>query len=288
MGRMPADPINRYVEWMRTKGLSMSIVNRRSAFLRAAEHDMGISLLAAKPDQITALLALLQRRGHCDATRHVYAGHLRTFYNWGIGQGYCRRNPVLSAAVPRRPRYLPRPIADDGLMIAIDTAEPRVRVILMLAALGALRACEIARLRREDVLDHIASPVLLVQGKGNKPRAVALSESLLAELQLYGMPARGAVIRRWDGLSGHVSPSLISSVANTHLHSLGITDTLHSLRHWSASSLYQDTKDIRLVQETLGHSSPSVTAIYAEWSRADAPPAMKRLADRLMPTPETA
>jgi len=89
-------------------------------------------------------------------------------------------------------------------------------------------------------------------------------------------------------MAGHVSSSLISSVANAHLHSLGIDDTLHSCRHWSATSLYRDTKDIRFVQETLGHSSPATTAVYAAYSSEKAPGAMERLGGRLVPSPETA
>lgn len=285
---MPIDLVTRYIQWMRTKGLSASLVQRRSSVLRAAEHVMGVALAKATPDHVTALMRFEQDRGMCDATRHVYAGHLRAFYGWAVANGHARRNPVLGAAVPRRPRYLPRPIPDKLLIEAFASAAPRVRMILALAAMGGLRACEIARLRREDVIDHTDTPRLFVHGKGDKQRVVSLSASLLAELHAYGMPRRGPIIRRWDGVNGHVSPSLVSSAANDHLHSLGISDTLHSLRHWSATTLYRDTKDIRLVQETLGHGSPATTAIYADWASEDQPAAMSRMALRLSVVPESA
>lgn len=241
---------------------------------------MGVRLLRANSSDITRLMAHERDRGLADATLYTYAGHLSAFYGWARSQVLTRRNPVEGAAVPKRPRYLPRPIAGGPLEMAIETAEPRVRIILMLAALAGLRAVEIARLRREDVLEHIDSPRLLVQGKGNKPRAVPLSRTLAAELKRYGLPKRGPVIRRLDGKTGHVSPSLVSSTANDHLHSLGITDTLHSLRHYTGTMLYKETRDIRLVQDILGHASPATTAIYAEWSREDAPAAMERLGEK--------
>lgn len=96
------------------------------------------------------------------------------------------------------------------------------------------------------------------------------------------MPKRGPVIRRLDGNHGAVSPSLVSTVANKHLHDLGIPDTLHSLRHRAATELYRHTKDIRLVGDILGHASPATTAIYAAWSREDAPAAMAHLASTLV------
>lgn len=280
---MSHDPVSDYVRWMRAKGLSAGLVNRRSAQLRAAEKIMGVPLHRATPTDITALIERGRRRGLADSTLYVYTGHLRAFYGWANRQGVSKRNPVVGAAVPRRPRYLPRPIADADLSLAVTTAEPRTRVILCLAGLAGLRAVEIARLRREDVLDHVDRPQLLIQGKGDKPRAVPLSTFLAAELHRYGLPRRGPVIRRLDGKRAHVSPSLISSLANDHLHSLGIPDTLHSLRHYAATTLYAETKNIRLVQDILGHASPATTAVYADWAREDAPAAMDKLARKLQP-----
>lgn len=39
--------------------------------------------------------------------------------------------------------------------------------------------------------------------------------------------------------------------------------TPHTLRHSAATRWYQATKDIRAVQELLGHESPTTTARYA-------------------------
>lgn len=281
---MPRDPISTYVEFMRTRGLSPGLIRRRSAILRAAETIMGKPLLRAQPDDVTSLVGKERARGLSDATLYVYTGHLRAFYEWARRAGYTKRNPTEGAAKPRRPRYLPRPIANGPLGMAIETADERTRIILMLAALAGLRAVEIARLRREDILEHLDPPLLLVHGKGDKPRMVPMSDLLVRELRRYGLPKRGPVIRRLDRLNAPVSASLISSIANRHLHELGITDTLHSLRHYAATELYRQTKDIRMVGDILGHASPATTAIYAAWSREDAPAAMKGLADKVSGT----
>lgn len=74
---------------------------------------------------------------------------------------------------------------------------------------------------------------------------------------------RGPVIRRRDGRPGPAKPHSVSQRTNAFLHSIGITETLHQLRHRFGTTTYQAVRDIRAVQELLGHASPTTTAIYA-------------------------
>ena len=43
---------------------------------------------------------------------------------------------------------------------------------------------------------------------------------------------------------------------------------MHTLRHWFATYLYRGTLDVRLTQDLLGHSSPTTTALYADWTHS--------------------
>jgi integrase/recombinase XerC len=89
-------------------------------------------------------------------------------------------------------------------------------------------------------------------------------------LRRHGMPDRGWVFRRLDGGSGPNLPGTISALSAEHLRSLGIPATLHQLRHRFATQLYQRSRDIRLLQDILGHSSPATSALYAAWAPAAA------------------
>jgi integrase/recombinase XerD len=51
-------------------------------------------------------------------------------------------------------------------------------------------------------------------------------------------------------------------VSKTLKRLLGGELTAHTLRHRFATKAYQGSKDIRAVQELLGHSSPATTAVY--------------------------
>ena len=50
----------------------------------------------------------------------------------------------------------------------------------------------------------------------------------------------------------------------------------HALRHTFGTELYRQTRDLRLVQTVLGHSSPQITQLYAHLSGADVQEALLR------------
>ena len=130
-------------------------------------------------------------------------------------------------------------------MHAVATAPPRVRPWLVLAAWAGFRACEVAKLRRENVLDTAAPPVLLVASdatKGTRERIVPMSVFVLAELRVAGLPHNGWVFRRHDGRHGPNAPWTVSHLANSHLADCGADATLHQLRHRFGSSLYKETQ----------------------------------------------
>src|SRR5882672_2286390 len=178
---------------------------------------------------------------------------------------------------PKLPRRLPRPIPEDRLLVALEAAGGRVRAYLFLAAFAGLRAAEIAGLRREDIREGGGQPVIVVTGKGRKERVLPLAPVLLAELRLYGLAPAGFVFGRFGDPARAVSPATVSSMSNEYLHGLGFTETLHTLRHRFASRCYQLSLDLRLVQEMLGHSSPTTTAGYAAFAPDAASAVVARL-----------
>ena len=100
---------------------------------------------------------------------------------------------------------------------------------------------------------------------------------MLDELRLAGLPRNGYAFTRHDGAPGPNQPWLVSHLANACLREAGSAARFHDLRHRFATQLYQATRDIRLVQELLGHASPSTTAVYAAYDRAGAAAAVEAL-----------
>lgn len=187
---------------------------------------------------------------------------IRGYCKWAVKHGLIETDPTRLIDRPRLPRRVPRPIEEASLAMALAHAPRDVLVILCLAAFCGLRAGEISALQWSEVRPE----TLLLHGKGNKERIVPLHP--LSKQALEQLPGRhrGFVLERRDRNGGPVPPHLVSQWANRYLHGLGISDTLHQFRHRFGTLTYQlSNGDLRMVQDLLGHASPTTTAGYAMW-----------------------
>jgi integrase/recombinase XerC len=266
-----------HLDWMRQRGLSPAYISGRRRLLTTLTGAFRRPLLSATERDLARWRASLTQS---PATVLHLVSHAREFYAWAVTAKLIPFSPAASLPLPRVPRGIPRPIAEQDAMAALDTAPERIRPWLILAGWCGLRAQEIARLRREDIYDRSRPPVLVVSAyaaKGGKERVIPLSTFVLAELERAGLPVRGWVFGRLDGRSGPNAPWVVSQLANGHLHACGLTDTLHSWRHRFATVTYQQTKDLQLVGGLLGHSNLATTAIYADWDRTQAVTAVESI-----------
>lgn len=202
----------------------------------------------------------LDGRGITPQTRVTYISVFATFMRWCITNGLTNNKGALGLVKPKLPRRLPRPMPDDDILAALENANPRMRCILVLAALEGLRAKEVAMLRVEDV-DWYGHKLMVEEGKGGKPRVVPLHEEAGTALRALPLPRAGWVFVKSNG--DHLSPRTISMYVSRFMRSVGSGCTLHQLRHWFGTKTYESSRDLRLVQELMGHSSPVTTAGYA-------------------------
>jgi integrase len=273
----PPQPLAaRYLSWCEQLGLSAGTVYaRRRALIRLAAW-LPVPLAEASAEH------LAEWRAQLDMTPDAVVNNVsmvRGFYVWLLEEGIRPDNPARRLPVPRRRRRIPRPIAEDDLMAALDGAPRQVRLWLVLAGWVGLRACEIAGLRRENVLDKAVPPVVLVAEdttKGTKERTIPLSPFALAELvDVYGLPDSGWVSPRLDGRPGPNKPHRVSQICWEWLNEHGNGAVLHQLRHRMLTMTWRASKDLLLVQELAGHADPRTTQQYVAY---DAPGAAAAVA----------
>lgn len=256
--------------WMKEQGRSQNTVREYSRRLRVLAEWLearGASLLTATSDLLQEWRSGLTVAGNSVL---AYVSAARSFYRWAVWCRRCPADPTTDIPVPKWRKGRPRPIDEMLLITALVNAPKRLRPMLFLAALAGLRACEIAGLRREDILDSAEIPVMIIRGKGGKERIVPLSPQLWRELVGHGLPSSGWVFLRHDGQPGPNTPHRISTMASNYLKSLQIRETLHQLRHRFGTKAYAVHKDLRIVQELMGHENPSTTALYADYCRSEA------------------
>ena len=161
-------------------------------------------------------------------------------------------------------------------------------LIIRLALFSGLRASEICALRVTDCHIGYARSELHVRcGKGGKQRVVKIGPELKKDLRWY---------LRWKNQAGELHPDahLLRTKRSERLNRSALwrrwnrycrLHRLHDARHTAATLLYEASRDLRLVQKQLGHSRPSVTAVYADVCDEKARQgvaAMEQLAKRTM------
>lgn len=257
-----------HLRHLRRRNLRPSTIDQRRRALRrlARSHD----LTRVKTEEIEDWL---DRRSLQPAGRAVEISHLRGFYKWAVGEGRLKHDPTIKLVRPKIPRRLPRPMPEGDLALAVDLASAEMRAMLLLAAFAGLRACEIAGLHGEHI--QFDDGVLLVaEAKGGSMSSVPIAPALRSILR--DLPRSGPVFRLPDGRP--MQPYNVSARCNRYLHSLGITHTLHSLRHRFGTKIYESSgRDLRATQELLRHLTPVSTAIYTWVSPGHLATAVNRL-----------
>jgi site-specific recombinase XerD len=260
-----------HIDHLRRRNLRASTITQRRYALRRLERFTGRDAIHATSEEIVAFLARLE----VPESRATELSHLRAFFKWALLEGHRDDDPTVRVERPRLHRRLPRPMPEEDLARALLIATDRVRVWMHLACYAGLRAFEIARLRAEGVLLHQEPPLLVFEAKGGKMRSVPVHPLLLPEL--LGLPKVGWCFPRRDGRVGPVPAHVVSHSCNQFLHDLGIEHTLHTLRHYFATTIYRATGDLRVTQELLGHETPITTQQYTYVNPAAAVEAVRRL-----------
>jgi integrase/recombinase XerC len=175
----------------------------------------------------------------------------------GIGGRAYRESPIDHMKGPKAPRPVRHTVKLDTIGKLMEFCEClRDRLAIAMLADTGLRLSELTSVRLEDV--DVVARIIKVWGKGAKQRVVRygqLTESLLTEhlkdsgfeTTLLGLEAKG----------------LSSMLARLELRT-GIKCNAHSFRRIFATESVRNGMNLFHVQSLLGHSSLTMTRIYAE------------------------
>ena len=187
--------------------------------------------------------------------RKAFRSSIRGFYQWATHKGLVSVDPAYMLPTVKIPRPLPRPVTEDALATAYTMSPYETKTMILLGAMGGLRLSEIANLHMDDR----EGSVLRVIGKGGKSRIIPMNKTLVESLDALEARMKPGYYFR-NPITDE--PRSISYVGKHIKEFLPRKYGAHSLRHRAASVAYGKTKDIRAVQELLGHSNVATTQLY--------------------------
>lgn len=193
-------------------------------------------------------------------TRRTHLASHRAFWKWMEAQGRVEQSPAVALPKVKPGLPIPRPTPDHVVDETMRRATPRERLMVRLARECGLRRGEIAQGHDRDLLPDLLGWSLLVHGKGGRERLVPVPDDLAAALRAlprgYFFPGRdhGHLSARWVGkLLARLMPE---------------GWTCHSLRHRFGTDALDESGNIRVVQELLGHAHVNTTEIYTAVDRS--------------------
>lgn len=233
-------------------------IDQRLGDLRRYEESTGNDINLATTEDLLEYLATGYERWAPEYTKRI-RGTFRSYFTWRFKAGHAETDvsaDLPGINVPRRRHRRPAP--EQVVLEAFERASLPERAMISLAATMGMRRTSIAELR----IDARSGKTLTFRGKGGHEQCIELDDLTLhilkqleAELgpeQTYYFPGR------FPG--SHLHPATVYSYVKAHMPS----ECLHTLRHRAGTEGFNRTRNIRAVQELLGHRSLATTEVYVE------------------------
>ena len=197
---------------------------------------------------------------------------LRGFFNYLIREQVIESNPAADIRAPKAAKRLPKTLDVDqvGSLLArkpTDALSRRDLAMLELLYSSGLRLSELAGL---DVTDlDLADRTVRVLGKGAKTRVLPVGSKAILALRAW-LTERRTLVKDGAGAlfvgqgGRRLGPRAIQRRVGRWAMTSGLNVPVnpHLLRHSFATHLLESSRDLRGVQELLGHADISTTQVY--------------------------
>lgn len=221
-----------------------------------------------------ALLAKLHRQGLSPRSLALTLSALRQLIKFLLREGRLNHDPMTGLQAPKQGRPLPKNLDVDQVnrLLTLDEDDDplaiRDRAMMELFYTAGLRLAELVGLDCPHL--DLTSGTVRVMGKGGKERQLPIGKAAREWLGKY-LALRPMLLKGGDSealfLSSRGSRISRRSV-QARLTKWGQHQALdskvhpHKLRHSFATHFLESSKNLRAVQELLGHANLSTTQIY--------------------------
>ena len=236
--------------WLKKEGYAESTIITRKKLLKILVK-RGANLL--DPESIKETIA---RQNWCNKRKVNAADAYTAFLRMNGGTW----DPPRYQVAQKLP-FIPTEAELDALIAGCG---PKTATFLQLLKETAMRAGEANRLKWTDI-DFVSGTVRVTPEKGSKARIFKLSNKLLNMLMRLKEKSDSELVfskslRTRRKLFYKQRATLARKLQNPRLLQIHF----HTFRHWKATMLYHQTKDILYVMQFLGHRNIKNTLIYIQ------------------------
>lgn len=182
---------------------------------------------------------------------------LKTFFNFAVREKYLFENPI-KRKKPKLPKRIPECWTNEEVKRIIQhTKGTTAGAMIYFNLYFGLRPAELLRLNWNDI--DWKNEVLTVQeAKDNEFRKINIHPAALKFLKDMG-PGEGLIFQGMNEGRMAIEARRIKKAASmTHIKRFW-----YAIRHTFATRYYEKTRDLRGLQEILGHSKIEMTTVYA-------------------------
>ena len=197
---------------------------------------------------------------------------VRTFFGFLMREGAVSGNPAVGISAPKAGKRLPHTLDADQMgkllsMTPCNALQWRDLAMMELLYSSGLRLAELTGLDLGQL--DLADRTVRVLGKGRKVRimpvgkqAIAALRGWLRERSALAAPGENAVFINHRGR--RLGARAVQLLVARHARAQGLRQGVHPhvFRHSFATHLLESSRDLRAVQELLGHASISTTQVY--------------------------
>lgn len=273
--------INRYISYLRTKGLSK---NTLDAYYRDIKRF--IDFLSKRQEEIkdveeVTIMAYVQflqknKRANSSIVRNIVS--IRNFYKYLSKKGIMEEDPVINYEMPKIKRNIPQILTIeevDELLNAPDLSEGKgIRDKAMLEVMYAtgMKVSELLNITIFDI--NLNLMYIKCRGSKHRERIIPIGSYAVNCLEKYLQIRPSINVYNLDYLFLNLKGTQMTRQGfwkivkqYAKISNIKKSITSYTLRHSFAVHLLQNGADIRSVQELLGHSDMSATQIYSSISK---------------------
>lgn len=245
------------------------------------DYNKELNVEEIKKLEITEFLAdIILENDNSPVTRNRKLYSIRTFFKFLKKNEIINDNPTISIEASKTE------VRSEPIYMKLDEAKKYIKAvndydsinrirdlsIIKLFLYSGLRVSELVNLNLENI--DFDNKSIKFFGKGNKERILPLHNDIIKTMNHYLLQRKDITVKyksEEDALfiSRHgrrISVRSIQLLVKKYAKLAGIKNaskiTPHKLRHTFASLLYYQTKDLKILQDLLGHSSITTTQIY--------------------------